>query len=206
MRTSTGVRAAHSVIIWAEIPAWAARSVANIGDHHSAGIESRCHHFETAEAPAPMSDAIASREGQSSITDRKEVGSDMGIVLRQSVLRCKANVSHDCGRPLGQNVPMDEQLTATAYKADFLGRVKAAREARYDTQEAVGEVLGIKQSIYSKYEVRSFMPHRLVPRFCKACGVTTDWLFSGRGAGPAWKPVFPAPKTRKKGQKQKRAA
>jgi hypothetical protein len=93
--------------------------------------------------------------------------------------------------------------TESGYKADFLGRVRAAREARYKTQSDLCAVLDIKQPKYGKYEVRSLMPHSLVPRFCLACGVTTDWLFGVKGAvGPAWQPVYPEPKLRKRKPKK----
>lgn len=101
---------------------------------------------------------------------------------------------------------MEQEPTATAYKAGFLGRVKAAREARFKAQEDLCVVLGIKQSLYSKYEVRSLMPHRLIPRFCMACTVTTEWLFTSKGAGPTWKPVYPSPQPRKKPRSRSRAA
>ena len=48
-------------------------SVAKIGDHHSAGMLSRCHHFETADALALISVAIASLVSQSSISARNEL-------------------------------------------------------------------------------------------------------------------------------------
>jgi hypothetical protein len=102
---------------------------------------------------------------------------------------------------------MTEEATASSYKAGFLGRVKAAREARFGTQTDLCEVLGLKQAIYSKYEVRSLMPHQLIPRFCKACGVTVDWLITAQGPGPRWEPVYPHKATRqKRPQKVRRAA
>lgn len=197
-RTSAAGRAAQSVIIWAVTPAWPARSVDRIGDHHSAGILSRCHHFDTAGALAPMSDAMPSLDGQSSISERNDVGFVMANHLRQSVLNGKTNVSRACGRSLGQNVLMDRPQSESEYKAAFLGRVRAARKSRFKAQEDLCEVLGLAQPKYGKYEVRSLMPHSLVPRFCLACGVSTDWLFGLKGAaGPAWEPVYAVPKPRK---------
>ena len=96
--------------------------------------------------------------------------------------------------------------TASAYKAGFLGRVKAARETRFRTQEDLCEVLGMPQPKYSKYETRSLMPHQLIQRFCMACGVSMEWLIAAKGAGPAWKPREDEPRARQKQPKRRRAA
>jgi len=100
-----------------------------------------------------------------------------------------------------------ENNTASAYKAGFLGRVKSARELRFETQEAAAVALGMPQSKYSKYEKRSLLPHLMILQFCKVCGVSVQWLIADEGAGPKWEPVYPSFKTRKKRQKKfKRAA
>lgn len=101
---------------------------------------------------------------------------------------------------------MDKGPGASAYKADFIGRIRAARDSRFAAQEDLCEVLDIKQSLYGKYETRSLMPHNLIPRFCKACGVTTEWLFTGKSAGPAWMPFHPAPAKRRPAAKPRRVA
>lgn len=96
--------------------------------------------------------------------------------------------------------------TASAYRAGFLGRVRAARELRFGTQEELCEVLGLAQPTYHKYETRSLMPHMLIPRFCLACGVSTDWLIAARGPGPAWKSREEETKPRQKRPKRRKAA
>lgn len=163
-------------------------------DHHSLGMLSRCHHLLTCDGVAPVSAAIASRVSQNSMMDRKEVISVIEDTLRQYVLKRKSIVSHDCGELLGQNVFMDEKISASEYKAGFLGRVKAARESRFEAAIDLCIAMDLKQPTYSKYEVRSLMPHSLIPRFCAACGVTADWLFTAKGAGPLWKPVYSSTK------------
>lgn len=193
-------RAAKRDIASAVKPATRAGSVLSTENHQSSGMLLRCHHLLTCAGVAPSSAAQASRVAQSSMIERNEGNSfkpDMQIGLRQSVLNSKPNVSGDCGKRLGQKVvPMDE--SASAYRSEFLARVRAARATRFDTQDDIAAVLGLKQSLYSKYEVRSLMPHRLIPRFCKACGITTDWLFTGKGAGPAWSAVSPVDKPQRK--------
>ena len=68
-----GVRAAKSMRVSALTFSLKAVSVAKIGAHHSAGMLSRCHHFETADDLASISAAIASLVSQSSINARNEV-------------------------------------------------------------------------------------------------------------------------------------
>jgi DNA-binding XRE family transcriptional regulator len=57
------------------------------------------------------------------------------------------------------------------------------KEADY-SQEEIAELLGMKQDKYKQYEVRSFMPHWLIPRFCMACRISIEWLFTGRQGNP----------------------
>lgn len=147
--------------------------------HHSAGIRSRCHHLRTAGSPTPRSEASASSEGHRPMMLRKEsldvIESDVG----QLVLNYKAKVSHDCESPSDHNHPMaKDDPAASAYRAAFAARVKSAREDRGFTQAGIAELLGVDQGTYKQYEVRSYLPHHLIPRFCLACGVSLDWLFN----------------------------
>jgi len=212
-RASAGIacgigRAAHDVIIKAEIPAWAARSVAKIGAHHSAGMLSRCHHLETAEAPAPMSDAMPSREGHSSITERNDVGSDMHRDLGHLVLKSKAILSCDCEQPVGENPRMADRMSETEEKLAFIRRVRTARMARFEKQNPILTILDIDQGKYKQYESRTPLPWRYIPKFCAACGVSMEWLLTGEGQGPAALVPLPseAPKRRSKGLRRSRAA
>lgn len=93
-------------------------------------------------------------------------------------------------------------IAKTAYKLAFMARVTAARSARF-TQETMALSLGIEQDKYKHYEARSLMPHHLIPRFCAICGVSTEWLITGKGAGPA---VLPAPEPAKRRRAAKRKA
>src|ERR1700761_4775427 len=117
-RASRGSRAAKAVRSSAVIPFPKAVWVANIADHHSAGTLSSCHHLETVEAPAPMSDAMASREGQSSITALKEDKSAIADLIGRSVLGRKPKSSQDAAKSLGHNVLM----TAEEIRRGFIQR------------------------------------------------------------------------------------
>lgn len=166
---------------------------------------SRCHHFDTVEAPAPMSDAIASRDGQSSIMDRNVVSSVMSISLGHTVLKSKANVSHALDHGRWNNPDMAERLTETEEKAAFILRVKKAREARFDTQNPMCTILGIAQGTYKQYETRTPLPHRYIPKFIAATGVSYVWLLTGEGDGPPV-PEFPKQVPKRMGKRPRRKA
>lgn len=130
-----------------------------------------------------MSEAMASREAQSSITERKE--ETEGLVSIESsiglfVLKGKANLSHDCGKGAFQNGAMARANPKTDFKADFCARVKAARIKKGLKQWQIAEILGMDQGTYKQYEGRSYMPHDLIPTFCLACDIDVSYLFTGR--------------------------
>lgn len=137
------------------------------------GIHLRCHHLDTDQASTPNSAAKASRVGHNSTTPRKEVRSGIGSTLRQDVLNVKPNKSQDCGFRRCLNV----DVNISDHKQQFLLRTKEARERRGFTQEEIAVLLDIKQTVYHKYEVRSYMPHYLIRRFCIACGIDIDFLY-----------------------------
>lgn len=116
--------------------------------------------------------------------NRKEVISDMPFDLGQLVLKRKAILSCDCGPSVGENAPMTDRMSETEEKLAFIRRVKNARMARFPTQNPMLTILGVEQGTYKQYEVRTPLPHRLIPKFCAACGISVDWLLTGEGQGP----------------------
>lgn len=62
------------------------------------------------------------------------------------------------------------------FKKAFLARIKLAREGAGLTQVQMAERLGIPQDKYSKYEVRSFMPHELLSKFSEITGESLEKL------------------------------
>lgn len=200
LRTSSaGSRAARAAKVSAFKRAECADGVSRMDHHHSAGMRSRCHHLRTAAAPAPISEANASGESQSPITERKDaMWPDMPIGLGQSVLDVKAILSHDDGTHLYENRPMADRMSETEEKLAFIGRVKRARMARYDTQKPMCTILGIDQGTYKQYETRTPLPHRLIPKFCAATGVDMEWLLTGEGKGPVEADVPPPQKRPRK--------
>lgn len=185
-RKSTTSRAAKPVSTSAVTPFSEALAVARTADHHSAGTLSRCHHLETAEDLAPISAAIASRDGHRSMMDWKDGKWVMPPPIRQSVLKHKDILSGDVCKTLGHNVLMSSSDSTKVFKDQFTARVAYARHKAGYTQATMAEALGFgppedpsAQGKYHKYEKRSFMPHALIPRFCDLCDVTTGWLYSG---------------------------
>lgn len=117
-------------------------------------------------------------------TGERDGAKVMAPFLGQMVLESKAKVSCDCGEPLGLNVLMADRMSESEEKAAFIRRVRMAREARFDTQKPMLTILGLEQGTYKQYETRTPLPHRLIPVFCAATGVSLEWLLTGEGKGP----------------------
>lgn len=179
-----GWRAAKTVRASALIPADTAVSVAKIADHQSAGTLLRCHHLETTQDRTPISAAMASLEGHSSMISRNELICDMPDLIGQSVLKRKAILSLDRDLLLGHNVRMVESETETQYKQRFMQRVAEARIASKLKQWQLAEALGMPQDKYKQYEGRSLLPHHLIGRFCIITKVDPVWLVTGRAQKP----------------------
>ncbi len=210
-RASTTSRAAKLVSKSAVMPFIAAISVAKTTAHHSAGMLSRCHHFETVDELAPTAAAAASFEGHNSITERNELISDMVHVLGQPVLKIKANLSLDDSLSLGHTVRMADSDEEALFKQEFTKRIALARVARGWKQWQAAEAMGMEQDKYKQYEGRSLMPHYLIGRFCLVMRVDPVWLITGRGEKPM-QPIqavpepAPVPARKPKRAKSKRRA
>lgn len=170
-------------------PASRALGSAATADHHSEGIRSLCHHLRTRSWPAPVSSASILRFGQSAMTERKDLISratdelsDMIASMGPAVPNVKAMLSRDSGSIAGQVVPMaeaGEELTEKRWRADFKRRLREARGPR--SQQDMADLLGLTRDAYSKYEGsrETDFPTRLIPKFCKICGVKVEWLITG---------------------------
>jgi len=103
-------------------------------------------------------------------------------------------MSYDAASDVRFNNVMD-RMSETEEKAAFIRRVKQAREARFPTQNPMLVILGVEQGTYKQYETRTPLPHRFIPKFCAATGVSMEWLLTGEGKGPAVESlVQPAPR------------
>jgi ribosome-binding protein aMBF1 (putative translation factor) len=204
-------RAANSVSLSDVTPASRARSVDKIADHLSEGMLSRCHHLETAEERAAISEASASLEGQSSITDRKDRISVMPRLLGPFVLKRKDNLALDGKKFLGHNVRMAESDAEQQFKQEFIERVAAARVATGKKQWQVAELLNVPQDHYKHWEKGRLMPHHLIGRFCLVTNVDPVWLMTGKGQKPLKPPHLveneePKPVPKPKRAKRSKAA
>jgi len=178
-------RAAKSASNSKVTPASFAAGSATILDHHSGGMLRRCHHFVTTHSPAPTSARNASRVGQSSMIERNEGRSDMADTLGRPVPKVKANLSRDFPGETGQIVLMarEKRSEDDIWREGFRKRLAEARRPR--TQETMGDLLGIGRDAYAKYEAKTTdtrqtgFPIRLIPLFCKICGIRMEWLING---------------------------
>jgi hypothetical protein len=205
-RSSTGERAAISTRSSAVNPASRAGAAAKRAVHHSAGIEFRCCHLRATSAETPISEAMAPGERQSPITSRKVLKrGDMPPSIGQSVLKSKANLSHDTGPELLDPAGMD-RMSESEEKAAFIRRTRMAREARFpEGQKPIYKILGIAQGTYKQYETRTPLPYRFIEKFCLACGIDIPWLLTGEGKGPNVVGLpQPAPKLKKRTRKPRR--
>lgn len=73
---------------------------------------------------------------------------------------------------------MSKPQPDSQFKSLFLARTALAREKAGFTQESMAEALGMEQSKYSKYEVRTELPHHLIVPFCSLCEISMAWLFT----------------------------
>jgi hypothetical protein len=184
-RLTSKEEAARSASTSALSPLDRAIRVPSIDFHQSDGIESRCDHLRTAGTEAPISPANSSLVGHQSMMSLKDVGrSAMPELLGQAVLKIKAKMSRDEPILLADYAALMDRMTETEEKAHFIGRTVAARRARYETQKEICALLEVDQGTYKQYETRTPLPHRLIPKFCIATGVSMEWLLSGEGKGP----------------------
>lgn len=174
------------------------------GAQYSPPIRPRCAHLliavaEMSSPSARKSSDMTSSEGHFSTTARGV--SNMPDTLGPFVLNVKANTSYDFERDFSQISRMAERMTESEEEAAFIGRVRAARMARFPKQRPLYELLRIDQGTWKQYEKRTPLPRRYIPDFCRATGVSMEWLLTGEGEGPVTL-AFPAP--RKKAQERPR--
>ncbi len=178
-------RAANLVKSSAVTPFCPAISVCKIDDQYSEGIQSRSHHLRAAKTDAPMSPASASGDFQSAMTSQKvEIESVMESEIRQIVLKLNPILSNALQAPASDTCLMAKKpASSTEYLKAFTTRIYSAREHAGLTQEQMAHILQTSQPTYSKYEVRSLLPHRHIWTFCLSCHVSVEWLVTGQGKG-----------------------
>jgi len=74
--------------------------------------------------------------------------------------------------------PKDVTSPAT-YNAQFIARVRAARQLYTNEPKEMARALGIREDTYYRYEKRTMMPHHLLPKFCELTGISVERLISG---------------------------
>jgi hypothetical protein len=120
----------------------------------------------------------------------------MDITMGLSVPEIKAALSHDLPAVMGHTVQMaqpDEDAIEIAWQEQFRARLKQARGER--RQQDMADLLCISRDAYAKYEGSrgTVMPVRLLPKFCKICAVSLEWLIEGdKSTKVAKTPIRPA--------------
>jgi hypothetical protein len=114
-------------------------------------------------------------------------------------------MSYDKDGLFDQIPGMPDRMSESEEKAAFIGRVRAARMARFEKQKPMLTILGIDQGTYKQYETRTPLPWRLIPKFCAATGVEIEWLLTGEGKGPTTVPM-PTRRERKERPQKRRVA
>lgn len=170
------------------------------GRQYSGGTRPRCAHLLTivdemfSPAALKSSETVSIRGlGQRSKIARGD--DSMHEVLGRQVLNVKADMSCDNDRPFRHPPGMPDRMSEAEERAAFIGRVRAARMARFEKQKPMLTILGLDQGTYKQYETRTPLPWRLIPKFCAATGVEIEWLLTGEGKGPN---TVPMPKPHQK--------
>jgi hypothetical protein len=150
---------------------------------------------------------MAERDGQRPITSTKDFGAGRNIpaVIVQSVLQRKSEMSFGEENDLSDNPAMD-RMSETEETEAFIRRTRMAREAKFKTQLPVYEFLDVKQSHYKHWETKRPMPRRFIPKFCKLCEVSMEWLLTGEGKGPEAVDIPPRVERRTSKPRRARAA
>ncbi len=162
-----------------------ARSVAKTRTHQSDGMLLRCHHFRTLdEPPHSTSDAIASLEGQRSMTVRNEVITEsvsMPEVLGRDVPICKGIMVRDLKSSVGHSGPMGknhENLAESAWQMAWQERLSRIQGKR--THENMAEYLEMPVESWKKCVNRGdSFPIRKLPRLALLAGIPVESLIKG---------------------------
>jgi hypothetical protein len=95
--------------------------------------------------------------------------------------------------------PQSRDTTPADFKAAFLARIKASREAMLKddgkpwSQTDMAERLGMTQDKYKQYETRSMMPTYLVVEFCRITDQHPWYILTGQSGSRAPGTVPPRP-------------
>lgn len=160
-----------------------ALSVDRTAGHHFDGMLSRLNHLITAQFPAPTSAAMASLEGQSSMTDRNDVSGESGMpeLLGQCVPNYKAIMGRDLKTPVGHSVPMSEapeKIAESAWQKAWLERLHRIQGKRTHENMAKFLEMGVEQ--WKKCVNRGdVFPIRKLPRLALLAGIPVESLIEG---------------------------
>lgn len=79
---------------------------------------------------------------------------------------------------VGTMSPMGRGTSPARFKKEFCARLRVARIAARYEPEQVADLLGVAVDTWRRYEVRTLLPHHLLPRVCELFGVTVDFFYA----------------------------
>lgn len=68
------------------------------------------------------------------------------------------------------------RLSKKTYDKAFINRVRVARESSGITRDEMAELLKVRYDTYARWELRTMMPHHMIPAFCRITGVSLKYL------------------------------
>ena len=74
---------------------------------------------------------------------------------------------------------MVEWANQALFAAQFIDRVRGAREQSSFSEVDMETLLGLPKGYYKNYETHSLLPHHLILRFCLFTGIEVVELFGG---------------------------
>jgi hypothetical protein len=77
----------------------------------------------------------------------------------------------------GTLCPMGRGVSPARFKKEFCARVRVARISASYEPEQVAEMLGIPVDTWRRYELRTLLPHHMIPRVCALFSVPLDFFY-----------------------------
>jgi transcriptional regulator with XRE-family HTH domain len=78
---------------------------------------------------------------------------------------------------------MGKGVTPARFKKEFCARVRLARLAARYEPEQVAEIIGVPVDTWRRYELRTLLPHHMIPRVAALFGVDVEFFYMQENIG-----------------------
>jgi len=78
--------------------------------------------------------------------------------------------------------------SVTKFNEAICRRTMQIRQDMGLTRKAMAEAVGCTEFTLQKYEIRSPLPHHLIPKFCELTGFSSWYLLTGQAREPGHEP------------------